>query len=234
LNPRWSIIIPTYRRPEALGRCLQSLTELACQPDEFEVIVVNDGGDSLDAVAERFEQKLNLRIINQANGGPGRARNHGAAHATGRFIAFTDDDCAPAPRWLAELDVQMTADPRCVAGGYVVNTLQGFRNLCSAASQSLVSYLYTYYNGSPETARFFTSNNMGVERDLFRSFGGFDTAYHRAAAEDREFCDRWTQADLCAGRDRPPCPSAVAFRVPPAALPIWPRRAALSPVPGRP
>lgn len=194
MSPRWSIIIPTYRRPGALTRCLQSLTELADPRNAFEVIVVNDGGDPLDAVGEIFRDSLNLRIIDQPNSGPGAARNYGATHASGEFIAFTDDDCMPDPRWLVEFDARMNADPDCVAGGCVVNVLQGYRNLCSVASQSLVSYLYEYYNDSPEGARFFTSNNIAVQRTRFRDFGGFDAAYHRAAAEDRELCDRWTQA----------------------------------------
>jgi GT2 family glycosyltransferase len=38
---------------------------------------------------------------------------------------------------------------------------------------------------------FFASNNMAVTTDAFLSTGGFDTSYHQAGGEDREFCDRW-------------------------------------------
>src|SRR5207244_12942311 len=43
----------------------------------------------------------------------------------------------------------------------------------------------------PDQARFFTSNNLAVARDRFRAIGGFDASFGAAAAEDREFCDRW-------------------------------------------
>jgi len=38
--------------------------------------------------------------INDPSAGAVRARNIGIAHATGRIIAFTDDDCRPDPEWL--------------------------------------------------------------------------------------------------------------------------------------
>ena len=88
-------------------------------------------------------------VINQANAGPGAARNRGASEGRGELLAFTDDDCTPEPGWLANLESQLVAEPDCVAGGRMVNILRGFGNVCSASSQSLVSYLYTYYNRDP-------------------------------------------------------------------------------------
>ncbi len=195
MTPRWSIVIPTYCRPEPLAACLKSLAELDYPRDEYEVVVVNDGGESPDSVAWRFSSAMSLRVITQSNAGPGAARNRGASEAAGEWVAFTDDDCTPDPQWLTRFDSQMQTTPDAMAGGRIVNILTGMRNVCSAASQSLVSYLYSYYNRDPQHARFFTSNNMAVNRMRFLDFGGFDLAFHRASAEDREFCDRWTQAD---------------------------------------
>lgn len=194
MTPRWSIVIPTYHRPDRLAVCLESLAELDYPREGYEVIVVNDGGEPLDAVAAGFASAMSLRVIDQANAGPGAARNHGASEGRGDLLAFTDDDCTPEPRWLANFESQLHLAPDCMAGGRVVNILSGYRNVCSASSQSLVSYLYTYYNRDPQHARFFTSNNMGIARRNFLDFGGFDVAFHRASAEDREFCDRWVQA----------------------------------------
>ncbi len=42
---KFSVIVPTFNREAQLGACLQALSCLAYARDEFEVIVVNDGGD---------------------------------------------------------------------------------------------------------------------------------------------------------------------------------------------
>jgi GT2 family glycosyltransferase len=70
------------------------------------------------------------------------------------------------------------------------------QNLCSIASQMLISHLYAYYNRDAENARFLTTNNLALSARLFRDVGGLDTTYIRAAAEDRELCDRWLQHGL--------------------------------------
>ena len=64
-------------------------------------------------------------------------------------------------------------------------------NLYSTASQLLISYLFSYYNAVPHAARFFPSSNLAFPTKRFRAIGGFDVTYPRAAAEDRELCDRW-------------------------------------------
>lgn len=194
MKPSFSIVIPTYRRLTALASCLRSLTALCYPRDEFEVMIVNDGGEPVNAVAGSFADRLDVRVLNQTNAGPGAARNRGAAAARGKYLAFTDDDCHPDRNWLAAFAAHLAARPGHVIGGRVTNMLLGPRHLCSAASQLLISYLYGYYNSAPTTARFFTSNNIAVERRAFLAVGGFDVNYHRAAAEDREFCDRWVQS----------------------------------------
>jgi GT2 family glycosyltransferase len=156
------------------------------------VIVVDDGNElPLDAVVESYTDELDVTLVSQRHAGPAMARNTGARRARGRFLAFTDDDCAPSVDWLHALADRLMARPDCAVGGQTLNLLVD--NLCSTASQMLVGYLYTYYNAAPDRARFLTSNNLAVPADLFFALGGFDTAYTRTAAEDRELCDRWRQ-----------------------------------------
>lgn len=191
MTPRCSIVVPTYQRPVALAACLESLAAQDYPRDRYEVIVVNDGGASVQDVVTPFATRVDVRVIEQPNAGPGAARNRGAHAAAGKMLAFTDDDCRADPSWLAALAARLTAEPDCVVGGRVTSTLDGPRHLCSGASQMLVSYLYAYYNRDGETARFFTSNNLAVRREAFVNIGGFDASYRGPAAEDREFCDRW-------------------------------------------
>lgn len=188
--PIFSIVIPTYNRPEQLAVCLQACARLDYPRDRFEVIVVDDGGvEPLDGIVARFHGTLTLKLLQQENTGPAAARNRGASEAAGEFLAFTDDDCAPASDWLKALGRHCVASPDCVVGGRTVNALTG--NVYSTASQLLISYLCSFYNAISHNARFFPSSNLAFPTKQFRAVGGFDVTYPRAAAEDRELCDRW-------------------------------------------
>jgi glycosyltransferase involved in cell wall biosynthesis len=186
----FSIIIPTYNRPKQLTACLLSLGRLEYPHDRFEVIVVDDGSDkSLDHVIARVDIQLDIKLIRQNNAGPAAARNKGAEHAKGIFLAFTDDDCQPCPDWLQVLTKHCARNSCHLVGGSTINSLP--HNLFSTASQDLVSYLYQYYNGQNSNMTFFASNNIVIPARCFRIIGGFNTSFPLAAGEDREFCDRW-------------------------------------------
>jgi glycosyltransferase involved in cell wall biosynthesis len=188
--PLFSVVIPTYGRPRQLTACLQSLARLDDSRGVFEVIVVDDGSETPpQAAIAAVGARLDVALLQQSHAGPAAARNAGALKARGAFLAFTDDDCQPAPDWLRTLARRLAEDPECMIGGRAINALPG--NPYSTASQLLIDYLYSYYNADPGQARFFTSNNLAVAAERFRSVGGFDTSFPRAAAEDREFCDRW-------------------------------------------
>ncbi|PPS43915.1 glycosyltransferase family 2 protein [Chroococcidiopsis sp. TS-821] len=187
-QPYFSIVIPTYNRPEQLARCLESLTRLDYPRQDFEVIVVDDGSTTpLEPIVTRY--KLNLTLIHQANSGPAAARNTGVKRAKGKYLAFTDDDCTPAPDWLTTLADRFATAPNCMIGGQTLNALR--QNPYSTASQLLVDYLYIFHQTSLPQLHFFTSNNMSLPTEMFRNLGGFDTTFTLAAAEDRELCDRW-------------------------------------------
>lgn len=188
--PSFSIIIPTHNRPQRLVECLRALIALDYPADKLEVVVVDDGSsDSLAKVIQPFENQINVQLVVQRQSGPAAARNHGASKAQGRFLAFTDDDVAPKSDWLRRLADRLREQPDALVGGRTINALED--NICSVASQFLIDYIYDWLNSDKKNARFFTSNNMAISADAFREFDGFDTSFVRAAAEDREFCQRW-------------------------------------------
>ncbi|MGI9949275.1 glycosyltransferase family 2 protein [Vibrio hyugaensis] len=85
-----TIIIPTYQCLEYLPKALDSVfhqTHL-----NFEVIVINDGGD---LSTQRYLESLldhRLRYLNTEGVGVAEARNLGVKEATGDYIAFLDAD----------------------------------------------------------------------------------------------------------------------------------------------
>src|ERR1700712_2747177 len=101
-----SVVIPTYKRPELLLKCLKSLLSQVCSKSDFEVIVVSDGPDyTTELLVESFNKngftfKYNH---NPKKAGPAAARNIGWKMASSNLIAFTDDDCLPHKDWLINL-----------------------------------------------------------------------------------------------------------------------------------
>jgi cellulose synthase/poly-beta-1,6-N-acetylglucosamine synthase-like glycosyltransferase len=190
--PFFSIIVPTYRRPKRLIQCLQAISGLDYPRERFEVIVVDDEGRiPLGDIIAGFGDRRQVTLLEQPHAGPATARNTGTSHARGEYIAFTDDDCMPAPDWLRALAARFAKAPECAVGGHTVNALSG--NLYSTASQMLVDYLFNYYNRDTHRAQFMTANNLAFPVGPFRAIGGFSQAFARAAAEDRELCYRWVR-----------------------------------------
>lgn len=188
----FSIVIPTYNRPDRLKHCLGAIAQQDFPRDRFELVVVDDGSPMpMSEVVKPFYECLNLTLIRQENAGPAKARNVGASRATGKYLVFTDDDCTPKANWLTALAAQFEVHPHNLVGGQTLNALPD--NLYSTASQLLIDYIYSYYNAAAESesANFFASNNFAMPAEQFRGLGGFDTSFPLAAGEDREFCDRW-------------------------------------------
>ena len=93
-------VIPTIGRP-TLNRAVTSVLEQAFTADDFEIIVVNDSGQSLPAAAWQASPKVRLVETNRRERSV--ARNAGAALASGRYLHFLDDDDWMAPGALGSL-----------------------------------------------------------------------------------------------------------------------------------
>lgn len=199
-SPLVSVIVPTRDRPRALEACLTALA--AQQGPDFEVLVVDDGGDApLEPGLEAVLGRLRVQLLRQTNAGPSAARNLGLRQARGRFVAFTDDDCRPRPDWLSRVLPLLEVPHAVLVGGRTLNGLPA--NARSEASQLVCDLAYAHYNADAARPRFFAANNIACERKTLISIGGFDPAFR--TAEDRELCDRW----LAAGHATAFAPEAV-------------------------
>ena len=85
-----SVIIPLYNKEPIIERSLQSV--LSQDYDDFEVVVVNDGSTDRSADIVRSINDPRIRLIEQENGGPSKARNTGTKSARGEWILFLDAD----------------------------------------------------------------------------------------------------------------------------------------------
>ncbi|HZV11070.1 MAG TPA: glycosyltransferase family 2 protein, partial [Novosphingobium sp.] len=92
--PTVSVIMPVYNVEPYVAEAITSV--LAQTYADFELIIVDDGGqDRSVEICQGFEDPR-IRIVHQANRGLAGARNTGILAARGRYLAFLDSD----DRWL--------------------------------------------------------------------------------------------------------------------------------------
>ncbi len=193
-KPAFSIVIPTYNRPQRLRACLEAVSRLAFDRRAYEVIVVDDGSPTdLKPIVDAFKGELRLTYHRQPNAGPASARNAGARLARGRYLAFTDDDCAPVSDWLMRYDEHFARTPDALLGGRVINALPD--DPYAVASQVLTDYAYES-SAEGRGCRvggywLFMTANIACPAEGFHRLGGFDTSFPLAAGEDYDFCHRW-------------------------------------------
>lgn len=104
-----SVIIPLYNKEPIIERSLQSV--LSQDYDDFEVVVVNDGSTDHSADIVRSINDPRIRLIEQENGGPSKARNTGTKNAKGEWILFLDADDELQPGALMAFSQKTSAVP---------------------------------------------------------------------------------------------------------------------------
>lgn len=89
--PKVSIIIPTHDRPQLLGKALNSILKQSF--GDYEAIVVDDGlKERAGSIVKELDDDRIRYIAHDRERGGSAARNTGIKNASGRFLAFLDDD----------------------------------------------------------------------------------------------------------------------------------------------
>ena len=163
--PDVSVVVPTVGRETRLAFLLEALQKQTLPSDRYEVVVVRGRGpDETIGPAEA----LGAKVIESPRAGPAALRNKGIASARGRLIAFTDDDCRPAPDWLERfVEAAEREQESFLLQGRTEPDPDEVRRLHGLArSQSIVGP-----SGWYETC------NMAYPRELLDRLGGFDERF---------------------------------------------------------
>lgn len=99
-----SVLVPTYRRPQDLARCLEALKKQVRSVDEVIVVVRDSDEETRQFFRDYDHQSLPLKTATVSVTGVIAAMNVGLGVAHGDVIALTDDDAAPPPDWLARIE----------------------------------------------------------------------------------------------------------------------------------
>ena len=106
---KFSVVVPVYNVADYLPKCMDSL--LCQQCDSWELILVDDGATDgkCPALCDEYAAKYPdlVRVIHQANGGLGAARNTGLEAARGDYVLFVDSDDTVAPDTLSRLSEEI-------------------------------------------------------------------------------------------------------------------------------
>jgi glycosyltransferase involved in cell wall biosynthesis len=192
LNPKVSVIIPTYCEVETIEGCLKSVVNQNFREGVIETIVVDSHSpDDTRVVAKKCaDQVLDLNVR-----GVGRARNAGAKVANGQILLFLDADTYLETNFVSEM-YRNFLDRRVVCVSGVLKNLERLKPLDRLFA---VSH-YGFTNKLAEiSARLgfpmFPSVCCGARKSVFLKAGGFREDI--ACAEDIMFSREMGKLGKC-------------------------------------
>lgn len=187
---RFSLISPTFKRPDEVTEFLESLLDQDHQ--DFEVIL-GDGtpGDTLRPQLERFKDndRYPLKIVYEEFLPVSDARNRAAAEASGDYLIFFDSDCIIPSQYLKNIENHLWNTPLDAFGGPDV-AHKDFTAVQKAISYSMTSMLTTGgIRGKQKSVSTYHPRgfNMGMRREVFEQLGGYSEF---RCGEDIEFSIR--------------------------------------------
>jgi len=159
-----SVVIATRDRPARLPALLDAIASQSGV--HVEAIVVDDG--SKEGMPRHLPASFPLRAIRlDAPRGPAAARNAGWPLAQAPLVAFTDDDCVPAPGWLEALVFAHRRAPGAVLQGRTEPHPAEQHRLGAFSRSQLVTELGVNFQAC----------NIAYPRALLERLGGFDESF---------------------------------------------------------
>jgi GT2 family glycosyltransferase len=175
----FSVVIPTYERPDDLRICLNSLSkEIQQGYQSYEIIVTDDSksDESRKMVEKEFPD---VSWGRGKQNGPAGNRNVGVDRAKGKWIVFLDDDCIAQEGYL-------NAYAKAIVTNQGILVFEG-RIFADRPRR-------TWAEGCPENEHggMLWTSNLCVNRKLFIEMGGLDEKF-KIAYEDVDFAHRLKQ-----------------------------------------
>ncbi len=189
--PTLSIVIATYNRAASLLRALESLSLQTLDPDQWEVVVVNNNStDDTPAVVTAFSgdhPELQIRLLKEPVQGLSPARNAGIRVSRGSVIAIIDDDETVNPEFAAAYVAFFEGHPEAAGGGGAVVPVYECdppRWLTPWAARPITGQLDLGPDVRPfPKGKYPPGGNMAVRREMLDRYGLFDPALGRTGTK---------------------------------------------------
>jgi glycosyltransferase involved in cell wall biosynthesis len=170
-----SIVVPAFNEEQELPATLRSIRQAAVVFDRrgwtSELIVCdNNSTDRTAAIAREEGAGVVFERVNQIS----RARNTGAASASGDWLVFVDADSQPSPELFEDL-AQAIEKGRCLAGGSTV---------CFDRPDAGVAFFGGVWNAISRVTRWAAGSFIFCETAVFREAGGFSLELYAAEEID--------------------------------------------------
>src|SRR5439155_9951135 len=170
-----SIVIPAFNEERLIGETLacvrDAMTEFTRRGWDTELIVCdNNSTDRTSELACSAGAKVVFEPINQI----ARARNSGAAAASGDWLIFVDADSRPSPELFAEVAEEIGAG-HCLAGGCTVRLERNY---------PMANLGVKLWNGISRCLHWLAGSFIFCEASAFRQVGGFSSELFAAEEID--------------------------------------------------
>jgi len=173
----FSVVIPAFNEEKYIDACIDALLDQTIQDSEYEIIIVNN--DSNDRT-EEIAKSRNVNVIMSRATTVGGVRNHGAKHAKGKFLAFSDADCLIPKDWLenAKEAIRNFSPTRAIGGPCKIPKNSTWVQKC---------WVLTSEN-EMQVNRNLAGSRLIIARELFDEIGGFNEEIN--AGEDTDLSAR--------------------------------------------
>jgi glycosyltransferase involved in cell wall biosynthesis len=174
-GPLATIAVCSYNGADRIGRTIESLLQQTLPHDDLEILVIDNASkDASGAVARSFGDRVS--VVSEPRPGLSAARNRALVEASGKVVAFIDDDAEAHPSWIENLAAAFDDDSVVGAGGPVELVWPG-GEAPRWFDQEIAGFFSGMKRGAdPEDLHapdYPYGTNMAVRRGLVYEMGGF-------------------------------------------------------------
>ncbi len=190
-----SVVIPTHNEGENLVDTVHCILKNTAYPD-FEIVVVDDASTdgSVNRLCDDFGKNGQVSVVRAEGVGVAKARNRGAAYASGRILVFLDGHCYTPPNWMSKL-IRPLADTGVGLVGPVFAVIQRGSDVRGLGliwrDASLELEWLEQRQSTPYPVPLQCGACQAVRREDFQRLGGYDAGMTRWGSEDEELCLRY-------------------------------------------
>jgi GT2 family glycosyltransferase len=195
--PSLSVVVATHNRLPLVARLLEQLGRQTLAPEEFEVVVVDDGSETpVEAALRELRLPYACRVLRQPQAGPAAARHRGILEARGPLLVIVDDDMQVPAHFLAAHRDSHAAAPGVVIGRMRADPGLADMPLFERFHAEMLDRFVADVGAGRAVLRgtHLYTGNTSFPRAVYLAVGGFDLSLDRS--EDIELGLRLERAGL--------------------------------------